>query len=336
MPTNAPIFIGGPDRCGKTLVAAILASHPRIAISPVGSNLWPFFYRRFGDLRDDRNLERCIAAMVRYKHVAFLQPDVDRLREEMRSGERTYPRLFALVHEQYAHREGKARWGDQTGLVERWADEIFASYPGVRMIHMLRDPRDRYHASLEMWPSGRLRAGGATARWRLSAELAMRNERKHGDRYRVLQYETLVRQPERTVRELCEFLDEEFVPSMLGLGAMPGVRSKMQAGLATIKPEAAGEAGHGSAIISPAFIGTYRGRIRADEQAFLERHSRRWMEWLGYGPEHGSRAVRRTPGYWLRTEPANVVRMLGWRWREAAAYRAPRWLGRRIRPGMLR
>ncbi|HET6380046.1 MAG TPA: sulfotransferase [candidate division Zixibacteria bacterium] len=328
MTSDAPIFIGGPDRSGKTLLSAVLGSHPRIAISPVGSNMWPFFYRRFGDLRDDRNLDRCIAAMLRYRHVAFLAPDPEWLRREMRRGDRTYARLFGLVQQQYARRLGKPRWGDQTGLIERWADELFASYPGMRMIHVLRDPRDRYEASLEMWPKGRLRAGGATARWNLSAELAERNLRRFGEsRYRVLRYESLVCDPEGTARALCDFLGEEFVPSMLELAAMPGVRAKL---------EAAGGPRDGEGLISPAFIGRYRGRVPPDELAFLERHTGRWMARLGYEPDPSSRAVRRRPGYWLRTEPSNLARMLAWRWREAAAHSLPRWLGRRIRSGMLR
>ena len=43
MTSQAPIYIGGPDRCGKTLVAALLGSHSRIAIPIVGSNLWTYF-----------------------------------------------------------------------------------------------------------------------------------------------------------------------------------------------------------------------------------------------------------------------------------------------------
>ena len=38
--SDGPIFIGGPDRCGKTLVAALLGSHSRIAI-PAGAPVVP-------------------------------------------------------------------------------------------------------------------------------------------------------------------------------------------------------------------------------------------------------------------------------------------------------
>ncbi len=93
--TGGPIYVGGPDRCGKTLVAALLGSHSRIAIPIVGSNLWTYFDGQYGDLADDRNLDRCLAALARYKHARFLGPDLPRLRRELRAGDATYARLFA-------------------------------------------------------------------------------------------------------------------------------------------------------------------------------------------------------------------------------------------------
>jgi hypothetical protein len=322
-----PVFIGGPDRCGKTLVAAILGSHPRIAISAVGSNLWPLFYRQYGELSDDANAERCISALLNYKHVRFMEPDPDALRREFRSGERTYARLFALIQEHHARRLGKVRWGDQTGLVERYADDIFRVYPGVRFIHMVRDPRDRYEASLQMWPEGRLRAGGAAGRWLLSTGLAARNEQRYRGRYLVLRYETLVTEPEATARLLCEFIGEEYEPSILELRGMPGYRAKLEAS-SRADPAARG-------LISRAFIGAYRGRIPSGELAFMQDVARRRMAEYGYvaDPIEMGRAQRWR--YRLAERPLNLVRMGAWRMREAAAHRFPRLLGRRPRPGMV-
>ena len=161
---KGPIFIGGPDRCGKTTMRAFLASHPNIAIPAVGSNMWTYFYGQYGDLADNQNFERCLDDMLHYKHVAFLQPDAERIRREFKHGERSYARLFSLFLIHYAEREGKPRWGAQTGLIERYADQVMAAYPDSQMIHMVRDPRDRYEASLALWPKGKLRAGGAVAR----------------------------------------------------------------------------------------------------------------------------------------------------------------------------
>jgi hypothetical protein len=223
-----PVFIGGPDRCGKTTLQAFLSSHPNIAIPAVGSNFWTYFYGQYGDLNRPENFERCLDAMLHYSHAVFLQPDPERIRREFSTGEQTYARLFALFHEHYAEREGKPRWGDQTGLVERYADQIFTAYPGARMIHMIRDPRDRYEASLAMWPNGKARVGGAAARWLYSSAWAKRNMKRYHGRYKIIRYETLVQKPEETIRAICAFLGEDYYPEMLSTDGSPGHREKLR------------------------------------------------------------------------------------------------------------
>jgi hypothetical protein len=323
---RSPIFIGGPDRCGKTLLAGLLSSHSRISIPVVGSNLWPLFYRQHGDLSDIENARRCLAAMLRYKHIAFLRPEPDAVMRAFLDGPRTYARLFALVQEQYAARNGKPRWGDQTGLVERYADEIFESYPGVRFIHMVRDPRDRYAESRVRWPDGRLGAGGATARWLFSVRLGHRNAGRHGDHYRLLRYETLVTNPEGTLREVCAFLGEAYEPSMLELDAVPTYRSKLRGSIEALPPDARPQSG---SLISPAFIGGYRDHVTPPEIAFMQARAGMEMASLGYKLDR----VRLGGAAGLRHRfvdgPLDALRMYGWWARESLAYRFPRWLGRR-------
>jgi hypothetical protein len=322
---SGPIFIGGPDRCGKTLLAAILGTHSEIAISAVGSNMWTFFYGQYGDLADDRNLDRCLAAMLGYRHVTFTQPDGERIRRDfVAGGDRTYARLFALFQEQHAERLGKPRWGDQTGLVERYADQIMAAYPGVRMIHMIRDPRDRYEASLALWPRGRGRVGAACARWRYSVDLADRNRDRYGDRYLVVRYEDLVTEPETTARRASEFVGVEYEQEMLELRGMPTYRAKLEASVRNAggDPEAAG------VLISPAFIGGYRGRIQPRELAFMPGGLRSRMTAHGYRPDRIPMSSGERLRYLLVDLPLNMARMSAWRVLEAIQHRAPRWLGR--------
>lgn len=316
MSADGPIFIGGTDRAGKTLLSAVLASHPRISIPAVGSNMWTLFYERFGDLADARNFERCLSALERYKHVSFLAPDAGRLRRDFAEGAPTYARLFALIQQQSAERAGKPRWGDQTGLIEGYADHVLAAYPDAVMLHMLRDPRDRYDASLTMWPEGRLRVGGAVARWLYSARHARRNQRRHAGRYRVIRYEDLVANPAAVVAEVCTFVGEAFVPEMLEMTGMPTYRDKLAAG------------SPGGPLISTAHVGRYRGRIPARELAFLEGRAGAVMRSFGYEPDGVAlRGVDRLH-YAAADLPLNLARMATWQARQAAAHRLPRLAGR--------
>ena len=299
---RGPIFIGGLDRCGKTLLRALLVSHPNIAIPDVGSNYWTFFYGQYGNLNDPANFERCLAAMLRYKHARFIQPDPERIRREFWEGQPTYARLFALFHQHYAERENKPRWGDQSGLIERYADQIFRAYPDAKMIHMVRDPRDRYQASLALWPKGKMRVGGATARWLYSVRLARRNLRRYPNRYLVVRYESLVAQPEPTMREICAFLDEDFVTAMLTMQGAPRYREKYGGGAA---PD--------QSPITTAYIGRFRGAVAPRELAFMQAIAGRQMRGYGYELEPIRFSSRERLAFAAVDYPLNLVRMLAWR-----------------------
>ena len=266
-----PIFIGGVSRSGKTLMRWILSSHPRIAISR-RTEMWPSFHGRFGDLASTKNLERCLDTMLDRKQIAALAPDVDRLRRDFRHGATTYARLFALIHEQYAERSGKPRWGDQTGSIERYADQLMAAYPGARVIQMIRDPRDRYAALLGRGRKLPGALGRATADWLGSVGLADRNRLRYPDACTFVRYESLVGSPEETMRRVCTFVGEAFEPAML---QMRGVR-RYDAERATSRD---------GIPISTTHVGRYRDLLSRRDLAFIQAVAGRSMLALDYPPD---------------------------------------------------
>jgi hypothetical protein len=314
-----PIYIGGLDRSGKTTMAAFLTSHPNVAIPGVGSNMWTYFYGRFGDLAKPENLDRCLRAMLRYSHVRFLDPDHDRILREFPEGPPTYARLFSLFLIHYAEARGKPRWGVQTGLIERYIDHVFRAEPEAKVIHMVRDPRDRYEASLALWPDGKGRAGAAAARWRYSLQLGERHVRAYPGRYTVVRYEDLVLRTEETLRRVCGFLEEPFVPDMIGMPGAPERRQRLIA-RAGLKTE--------GRLLSPGFIGRFRERVPPMELAFLQLHLRRLMRAYHYEPEPLSLSPGERTRFALVEWPGHGARMLAWRVIEALQQRFPRWLGR--------
>ena len=209
-----PVFIGGLAHSGKTPLRLFLAKHPNLVLTRQ-TYMWNRFYNRYGDLSHPQNFERCLTDMLQTKGIKALQPEPERIRREFGQGEMTYGRLFALFHEHYAEREGKSRWGDQLGFVERFADPIFAAYPQAKMIHMIRDPRDRYEVAKGLSRQRKGKVGWDTARWVYSADLMQRNQRHYPEQYMVVRYETFCAYPEATLRDICYFLGEAFVPEMV-------------------------------------------------------------------------------------------------------------------------
>jgi hypothetical protein len=297
---------------------AFVASHSRIAIPAVGSNMWTFFYRRFGSLDRPDNFETCLEEMYRYKHVRFMEPDLDRIRRDFYRGHKTYARLFALFLMHFAENEGKPRWGAQSGLTEQYADEIFASYDDPKIIHMVRDPRDRYEASLAKWPNGRGRAGGATARWRFSIRLAERNLERFRGHYLIVRFEDLVVATDETIRDVCSFLGEEYEPQMLAMGEASRPRESPEQIVIAEEPRQS---------MSDEYIGRYRNRIPDPDLRFIQLHAGRLMLRHGYVPAQIDRSLGSSLRFGATEWPQQMARMLAWSAVESAHHRWPRHFG---------
>jgi sulfotransferase family protein len=297
-----PVYLAGIERSGTSLLFALLASHPKIAMTR-RTNLWTYFYNRYGDLRQRENLKRCLAIMQRYKRLRTLGIDWERLKNEFLAGEATYPRLFTLVEGQYAEKLGRPRWGDKSLNTERYADAIFAAYPHAKIIHMMRDPRDRYASARSRWKKMTGKAGAGTAMWLVSANLALQNMRKYPDRYMVVRYETLVLQPEETLRQICAFLGEEYAPEMLTMEGAPKLLEK------------GGNSSYGKrnpGVIAPDSIAKYRKVLSQPEIAFIQSYCKNHMLSYDYSLDalHFSIADRLT--YTLFDWPINLARMAFW------------------------
>lgn len=299
---NNPIFIAGPDRSGTTLLYALLASHPNISMVR-RTNMWRYFYRRYGDLSHPENFERCLTDMLRYKRMNHLQPDPRRIRTEFQQGEPTYGRLFALFHAHNAERVGKLHWGDKSLHTEHYADQVFAEFPDAKIINMTRDPRDRYASVRKRHGRDTPRLGGATGRWLFSMKAARRNLERYPHNYMIIQYEALVHNPEDVLHKVCEFIGEEFTPVMLSMdGAADHRDSGGNSSFGQIKP---GE-------ISTRPIGRFRQVLSNSEIAFIQMCTGRDMEALGYQRDPVRFSLGEKLAFYMVDLPHNLARMLGW------------------------
>jgi hypothetical protein len=213
---RGPIFIGGLDQSGKTPLRRMLAAHPDLLLTR-RTYMWSRFYKQFGSLSEPSNLERCLSAMLAQKAIQEMHPNLQQIRRDFIQGPQTYERLFELFHRQNLERTGKRRWGDQLGFVERFAEVIFTAFPEAKMIHMIRDPRDPSAEGASEKHKGRGKSGWLTARWKFSAQLAQSNSRRYHKRYLVVRYEDLMQDTEKTLRKICGFLNEDYLPAMLGV-----------------------------------------------------------------------------------------------------------------------
>lgn len=304
---RAPIYVAGIERSGTSLIFALLASHPNIAMTR-RTNLWTHFYGQYGDLSDDRNACRCIETMMRYRRLRVLDPDEHRLREDFRKGPRTYARLFELLEEQYANRLGRPRWGDKSLNTERYTQAIIEAYPSARFIHMVRDPRDRYASSKTRWSRRRGGVGAGTAEWLASVRVAERNTCNYPDNVRVLRYEDLVTQTEPVLQSVCDFIGEPYTPTMLTFDGAPVFRDKGSNSSYGARSKGA---------ISRDSISRYRGVLSRSEIAFIERAAANEMARFGYATDARLLTPAAQFRFVMTSLPFERGRLHAWRVREA-------------------
>lgn len=266
---SGPVYVTGASRSGKTLVRWILSSHSNILLTR-RTDLWSRFLGRFGDLSHSENLDRCLDALFARKQVVALHLDRAQILRSFTSGPPTYDHLFAVVHEQVARRDGKRRWGEQSEGIERCVAPLLGAHPDARIVHLVRDPRDRYEAIVERDGRKRARLARTTAEWLASARRASLYAAHHPRQYMVLRFERLVREPEAQIRSLCDFVGEPYEPAMV---QMPGAR----------RYDAYRE-GPDATPLSVRFLGRGAALLRPREVAFVQRAAAREMREHGYEP----------------------------------------------------
>jgi hypothetical protein len=300
---NGPILVTGADRSGTSLLYAILASHRDVSMIR-RANLWRWFDHGFGDLSDPINLDRCLDTLIRYRRLDALAIAPEEIKAVFAGGDKTYGRLFRTIFEAYATRNGTIRWGDKSLHEEHHTDRIFQEWPDARVVQLMRDPRDRHASVIRRYPDQRKGLPSITGRWIDSHLAARRNLTVYGDRYRVIRYETLAQEPEKTMRELCDFLELEYEPSMLAMNAVDEQRD--QGGNSSFGPQTPGS-------ISTRSIGRYAEILDSTELAFIERLCREGMDEYGYPPSRPQPGA----GFWVTEFPVLAARTSLWRLDEA-------------------
>lgn len=299
---NQPIFISGPDRSGTTLLYALLASHPNISMVR-RTNFWRWFYGRYGDLSDKDNFERLLDKMLHYKRIEPLQPDGERIRWEFWQGESSYGRVFALFQQHNAERIGKPRWGEKSLHTEHYVDQVFSEFPNAKIIHMTRDPRDRYASIRKRFGKDSPRLGAATASWLVSMQAAHKNMQMYPANYMVVRFEDLAAKPEETSQAICDFIGEAYFPEMLAMEGDTNYRdSGGNSSFEQIEPGA----------ISTKPIGRYKSVLTSAEIAFIQSYLKQEMHTLEYSLDPVNFLFNEALKYYLWILPFQTVRFLGW------------------------
>ena len=293
---DRPIFIVGCPRSGTTLLQLMVHAHPRIAIPPETRHLLDLYLRHaeFGDLRERANRSAVADHILAERRFKDLKLDREQVRTAIEQGPPTMGSALGIVLQEYAHKFGKARWGDKRPLYINHLSAIFEMFPDAQIVHIIRDGRACVASLKRMpwWDGGSI---SAMSRWVQAMYIGSRARATlRPDQYHEISYEKLVADPQPQLEALCAFLGEPFAASMLEPREVAHAVPKRKKHHANTRGE-----------VSQAPVDAWRQELEEWEVAVFETVARKWL--LRHGYELVS-SPRKAPPQALARAVWNVVR----------------------------
>ena len=242
------VFIVGLPRTGTGLMRYVLNASPDVGLG--GESRFLPAHRRLGLVRragfgelampvsiaaTEELVDRAVERVYDRRAPAFWRKLAARVsRHEFRGAfaatDRTRRDLLDLGLAYYA--VDKRVRGEKTPAHIHSVPTLLAWFPDAKVIHMLRDPRAVYVSNNRKYLRKRLprfsraiRSAGLgyelyssldmVLEWRRTMRTHALYEGAFPGRYRAFRFEDMVRRPDATIREACEFLDVTYSDAML-------------------------------------------------------------------------------------------------------------------------
>jgi len=211
-PPPAP-FVVGATRSGTTLLRLMLDAHPELA-TPSETHFIPELIA--AREKHGATPERMLELLTSHRRWGDFQIEPDELAARWAATEPLNgPNAVRAFFHLYGEKQGKPeRWGDKTPGYVKQMREIQTYLPEARFVHLIRDGRDVALSVLKQ-PWGPQTIEAAAEKWR-SRVLRGRSQQPYLGFYMEVKFEDLVLHTERELRRICEFVELEFDPAMLG------------------------------------------------------------------------------------------------------------------------
>tara|TARA_B100000676_G_scaffold311629_1_gene382216 strand:+ start:805 stop:1635 length:831 start_codon:yes stop_codon:yes gene_type:complete len=245
--TTKPIFIGGLFKSGTSLLRAMLGQHSHIA-----AGLETYWFEVDWDARLGRD-EEPLADYVE-RMAGFFDIEIEWAHSAAEKAESASAFVTSILNE-FAIRQGKPRWAEKTPGNILHVSRIKENWPGAKIIHIIRDPRDVYASlrqakkwdSVEMFGNLWCDFMGAGAR---AASVV-----------HEMRYEDLTLNPEECMRKAIQFVGEPWEP---GVAEFSG-RSEDYDKVMTLSGHASSTLDRLRHPLTNNRIGIWRDLIAADE-----------------------------------------------------------------------
>jgi hypothetical protein len=229
MSNDKPVFVIGNPRSGTTMLRLILTSNSKLSIPPEAAFIVKYF-SKYGHLNKFnlssvnsfmKHLQNSFEIENRWE-VSFKEYHEKWLDNQIG---KSYPDVCASIYRYYAYKKyfGKENWGDKNTSHRNYIDVLSWLFPHAQFVHIIRDSRSVF-ASYKTLPRIEHKYAPKltkdplifSAHWLEALDRIEYHAKKYAPgRYITVRYEDVVKDFERTIKKVCNFLNLEYEENML-------------------------------------------------------------------------------------------------------------------------
>ncbi len=236
---TAPVFIIGGSRTGSEMLKTMLSASPELDFVDelflrcprwLHPDLQSLIASRLGAMDQSINRDGLVDLLFSGEPYGWVWSRAEEkfsrevVAEMVADGPVDLKRIFDSLMAAHAARTGKAGRGAKFPMHYSYSAQLLDWYPDCKLIHTTRDPRAVYasQANKYVGKDDPLHKRGwmkfrqfAHINLQVSWTARLHRQLRGHPNYRLVRYEDVVRNPESQLRSLCEFLEVDFMPSML-------------------------------------------------------------------------------------------------------------------------
>lgn len=210
-----PIFIGGCDRSGTTMLGSILGNSAGTVTTPESQFIIDSLHHNYVSLEKkiNQNIINFIENHWRFK---LWEMEIEKIPiKELEN--LTFDMLITKLVESYSQKEHGTTpnyWIDHTPSNMKYALRLLEIFPKAKFVHIIRDGRGITSSfkSLNWGPST---AKYSSKYWTERVSYGLALEKKFPDKVISVKYEKILASPTEEINRICGFLGLEFSEEML-------------------------------------------------------------------------------------------------------------------------
>lgn len=212
-------FIIGRPRTGTTLIRTLFDAHPNVAI-PVES---PIILNLYFKYKNEKNWTRkkllsLYEDIIQQKHFDDWTVDNEKLKTDLLNCDSDILffdiiKIIYLNYKSFYKKEEILLFGDKNPYYSIHVEKLIKLFPNSKFLYISRDYRDNFY-SIKRTDFEASNAALIAYRWKYTAREILKLENKYPDKFYTFRYESFVNEPEKYLKEICNFLNLKYYPEV--------------------------------------------------------------------------------------------------------------------------